>query len=372
VSILYSVFRILYSVFCIPSVKNLPRYALFGLAIMAVSEVLMLLRIEPFWSWHTPMAWTGYILFVDGIVRARRGSSWLTSAPAEFTFLALVSIPLWLIFEFYNLFIRNWHYMNLPESEFWRNFGYAWSFATIWPAIFETAELVATLRDRRANDHYGRHRGHGAFLKSSSVTSATSVAIPAGGEDPPAAPLVAPPISAPAWASIVAGAMMLLWPLVWPSPYLAAPVWLGFIFLLDPLNGRANAETLFASCSYARNVRPKHVPSAHPSTGSGRAVEGPDTTGDAEAALSDWSGRARDRLMNLCVSGLMCGVVWEWWNYWAHAKWIYTVPILAEWKVFEMPLPGYLGFPPFALECFTMYVAARRWLWRGHVRPIGL
>jgi hypothetical protein len=25
---------------------------------------------------------------------------------------------------------------------------------------------------------------------------------------------------------------MLLWPLVWPSRYLAAPVWLGFIFLL--------------------------------------------------------------------------------------------------------------------------------------------
>jgi hypothetical protein len=24
-------------------------------------------------------------------------------------------------------------------------------------------------------------------------------------------------------------------------------------------------------------------------------------------------------------------------------------------KVFEMPLPGYLGFPPFALECAVMY-----------------
>jgi hypothetical protein len=28
-------------------------------------------------------------------------------------------------------------------------------------------------------------------------------------------------------------------------------------------------------------------------------------------------------------------------------------------KVFEMPVPGYLGFPAFAFECFTMYVFVR-------------
>ena len=28
-------------------------------------------------------------------------------------------------------------------------------------------------------------------------------------------------------------------------------------------------------------------------------------------------------------------------------------------KIFEMPVPGYLGFPAFALECFTMYVFVR-------------
>ena len=28
-------------------------------------------------------------------------------------------------------------------------------------------------------------------------------------------------------------------------------------------------------------------------------------------------------------------------------------------KIFEMPVPGYLGFPAFALECFTMYVFLR-------------
>ena len=49
-------------------------------------------------------------------------------------------------------------------------------------------------------------------------------------------------------------------------------------------------------------------------------------------------------------------MLWEFWNYWSRAKWHYTVPIMEHLKIFEMPVPGYLGFPAFALECFTMYV----------------
>ena len=60
---------------------------------------------------------------------------------ASSSLLALASIPLWLVFEGYNLIIRNWHYTGLPENFALRMFGYAWSFATIWPAIFEGAEL---------------------------------------------------------------------------------------------------------------------------------------------------------------------------------------------------------------------------------------
>jgi hypothetical protein len=33
-----------------------------------------------------------------------------------------------------------------------------------------------------------------------------------------------------------------------------------------------------------------------------------------------------------------------------------------QWKIFEMPIPGYLGFLPFALECYVMYVTAGRTL----------
>jgi hypothetical protein len=108
---------------------------------------------------------------------------------------------------------------------------------------------------------------------------------------------------------------MLAAPFVAPEsvrPYLAAPVWLGFIVLLDPVNRRLGGEAL-----------------------------------------------TRERTINLMAGGLLCGILWEFWNYWAGAKWIYTVPIMQNLKIFEMPLPGYFGFPPFALECFTMYVLLR-------------
>jgi hypothetical protein len=58
-------------------------------------------------------------------------------------------------------------------------------------------------------------------------------------------------------------------------------------------------------------------------------------------------------------------MLWELWNYWSRAKWQYTVPIMENLKIFEMPVPGYFGFPAFALECFTMYVFIRRLFTRG-------
>ena len=69
--------------------------------------------------------------------------------------------------------------------------------------------------------------------------------------------------------------------------------------------------------------------------------------------------RDPNRLVNLMLSGFLCGTLWEFWNYWSRAKWHYTIPIMENAKLFEMPLPGYLGFPAFALECFTMYVFVR-------------
>jgi len=285
-----------------------PLYSLVGLVVLVVSEIGMLLRVEPFWTWHTPIAWTGYILLVDGIIRVRRGSSWLTTNRHEFWFLATMSVPLWLVFEGYNLLIHNWRYVNLPENLIVRNVGYAWAFATISPGIFETAELVGVLRSR------------GQTALSSSFSARASS-----------------PAPWTLWALFVVGALMLIWPLVWPSEYLAPPVWLGFICFLDPVNYWLGAESLIGDLS-ARSPRPVRVA----------------------------------RIVNLGLSGFLCGVLWEFWNYWSQAKWIYSVPFFPNVKIFEMPVLGYFGFPPFALECFTMYVTVREFFWRRASRPIGL
>lgn len=269
---------------------------------MVISEAAMLAGIPPFHSWHTPIAWTGYILFVDALVWKRRGTSWLRDNRAEFLFLAAISIPLWVVFELYNKYsLGNWYYIGLPDDLPLRYFAYGWSFATIWPAIFETADLVSSLRDRRA---------------------------PSTRREAPAPRT----LGAPGWMAVALGAVMLVVPILYPSVYLAAPVWLGFIFLLDPLNARAGAESI----------------------------------------LGDWKEGRTWRLVNLLVAGLICGLIWEFWNYWSGSKWIYNLPYLPNVKLFEMPLLGFGGFPPFAVECFVMYVAARRWLWASAPRPISL
>ena len=77
-----------------------------------------------------------------GEIGALRGRSLLTSNRRAFWLLAAASVPLWLIFELYNLRLANWFYAGLPSNLAVRYFAYAWAFATIWPGIFVTAALL--------------------------------------------------------------------------------------------------------------------------------------------------------------------------------------------------------------------------------------
>lgn len=56
------------------------------------------------------------------------------------------------------------------------------------------------------------------------------------------------------------------------------------------------------------------------------------------------------RFFAALLSGLICGILWETWNSLSPVKWIYTVPFFERMKVFEMPLPGYIGFLVFGVE----------------------
>jgi len=113
---------------------------------------------------------------------------------------------------------------------------------------------------------------------------------------------------------IMVGLFLSIAPLVWPRYFFPA-VWIGPIFLLDPFLEKAGIRNLSSGV---------------------------------------FSGDRR-RFWSLMLGGLLCGVIWEFWNYWAGSKWSYSIPYFGQWKIFEMPVLGFLGFLPFALECWILY-----------------
>lgn len=115
------------------------------------------------------------------------------------------------------------------------------------------------------------------------------------------------------WPFVMLGTACLLLPLLLPK-FCFPLVWGGFVFLCEPLNYRLGAPSL----------------------------------------LRAWEGGSRRKFYLLLAAGLWCGFLWEFWNFWAGSKWFYTVPFVGSLKVFEMPVLGFIGFPPFAVECYVL------------------
>jgi len=59
-------------------------------------------------------------------------------------------------------------------------------------------------------------------------------------------------------------------------------------------------------------------------------------------------------VISLSIAALVCGFFWELWNYYSFPKWVYHIPGLAFLRIFEMPLLGYGGYVPFALELYAL------------------
>lgn len=114
-------------------------------------------------------------------------------------------------------------------------------------------------------------------------------------------------------AVVALGAACFALPLAWPDLFFPL-TWGSFVFLLEPWNRRHAAR------SFLRDLE--------------QGEAGP--------------------FVRTLMAGLVCGLLWEIWNYGARTKWIYTVPGFERLKLFEMPLLGFLGFPPFAVECLVV------------------
>lgn len=255
-------------------------YGWIGLCIIVIAELMLHRGSSIVGVWMTPLIWTGYILFLDNIVLKHTGTSLISKSRGQLPGIALLSIASWLIFEGYNVYLHNWHYVNLPDRIWVRYTGYAWAFATITPGIFETADLLWSF---------------GVFASSRTRSFTLSLRL--------------------VLVLVAVGAVMSFYPLLSPDEYLFPPVWVGYILLIDPLNYMLGGRSLLAGLA----------------------------------------GGKPGRIYRLLLAGAVCGVLWEFWNYWAYTKWEYTVPYFPEVKLFEMPVAGYLGFPPFALECYVLY-----------------
>jgi hypothetical protein len=263
---------------------RLPGYALVGLVSMVVFEALLFTGNSFIGRYFTPIQWTGLILFLDGVHKRRSGDSWITDHFWEFVALCVISIGSWLIFEWYNLYLKNWAYLNLPESRLERYFGYAWAFATISPGMFLIYQTLDDLFPGKDLD------------------------------SPPRLP------DGVFYPFLVIGSVCLVAPLIWPSTWMTPLVWMGFAFLLDPIVGRMGGRSILSEF---------------------------------------FTGHFRSMPM-FFLAGLVAGLLWEFWNFWADSKWEYDVPYWGHVKLFEMPVLGFLGFMPFIIESFAIYQFVRR------------
>jgi hypothetical protein len=122
-----------------------PRHGWLGLALVATFWTLdwTLSGLRTHWAFF-PL-WLGYCLTVDALVFWRTGSSLLARSWRKYVGLFIVSAPVWWLFEALNLRTQNWFYAG-AESFTPLSYGLltTLSFTTVIPAVFGTAELMAS------------------------------------------------------------------------------------------------------------------------------------------------------------------------------------------------------------------------------------
>lgn len=249
-------------------------------------------------TWFYQLAWWSYILVIDALVQWRTGNSLIVDRTRTFLVMAFASAAFWFGWELVNLRVANWHYVSLPREIWLRWPGTFVAYATVLPGVLGTYELLTVLGMRI-----------GSRVKP--IASGTS------------------------WYGwfIAVGLAMFALPMIWPRLFFPL-IWIGMIFLLEPLNHRFGLPSL----------------------------------------MRDWQKGDLSPFVRLLFAGLITGLVWESWNFLSDARWVYTIPYLAEPKLFAMPLAGFGGFPPFAVECFVFMSAlgilraGRGWQANDHAR----
>ena len=192
--------------------KKFPKHGWIGLVFVAVFWWVnwTFEGLRTHWAF-TPL-WVGYALAVDGFVYKRKGNSLLTRNWKAYLGLFAVSVAGWWTFEVLNWRVHNWSYMG-REYFSYLEYGLlaSFSFSTVVPAVFGTAELVSTakwLRELKPGWQLRANRRNAIFY------------------------------FAAGWVML---GLMLLWP-----RYFFPFLWLSVYFILEPINLWFGFRTLAA------------------------------------------------------------------------------------------------------------------------------
>jgi hypothetical protein len=250
-----------------------------GLLILIISAILLSLNFPFIKTWFYCFAWWSFILVIDSLNFRIRKASPLSESAKTFLFSAFISVFVWLIFELFNLRLKNWSYHDLPSHLFERWLGYFIAFASVIPALREISYFIEGLQKKKSFALF-RLKASPNFLK----------------------------------LCVSLGVLFIFLAIGWPGLFFPL-IWLCFILLLEPLN------------YWLKNV----------------------------TFLADLEGKNWTRIWSWILAGLAAGILWELWNFFAGSHWEYSLPYLNFWRVFQMPVFGYTGFMPFALEIYAFY-----------------
>jgi hypothetical protein len=261
--------------------KHFPFYGWIGLFLLILFWILnwSLDGLRTHWAFF-PL-WLGYSIFIDALVFSRKGTSLIKRNWKLFVGLFLISVPVWWLFELFNLRTQNWFY---DGKQYFTDFEYfllsSLSFSTVMPAVFGTAEFAGTFR----------------WIKNLEIRKRII------------------PSSKTIFFLLTSGFLILV--LIITLPGIFYPfVWISVFLLIEPLNIKLKNKSLLEF-----------------------------------TASGEWSP-----VFALTVGSLICGFFWEMWNYFSYPQWKYFLPGVNILHVFEMPLPGYIGYLFFPFELYAIY-----------------
>ncbi len=189
----------------------------------------------------------------------------------------------------------------------WIYTNYVWyvhlfDFTTIMPAVLETFMLVSALGIGKRFDRAARKLSKAQLHRFNAPVYRKSV-----------------------WALVALGAVASAMPVLVPK-YGFMFMWVGLFLLIDPLNYLTGRPSIVQKVS--------------------RGEKG--------------------IILRMFMAGLIMGLMWEFWNYQAFPRWHYNLPFsIPGIRLFAMPVLGYFGYLPFAMETFLFFALFRSFIFKG-------